>query len=305
MCLSPLTGTNNVTLLKKISANQIIKDWLEIYQLDIADEFRGYHEIFLYRCNETKLKFFLPEDIVGSGSLYEKLEKFDWYYMPFKWEHRIAAQDIKKGDRVIEIGCGYGEFLEGLGAAQIEAYGIELNSKAVEKAQKLGRPVNLMSLEEVVKQQSKAYDAVCIFQVLEHIPNPSRFINLCIDLLKPGGRLLICVPDSDGFIRLADKNLLNQPPHHISLWSKHVLKALPKYFSLKVTRMLSEPLALYHLDWFTNLYLKRMPQIWPLTRLINRIVRNCLLPILRVSKLYKLFRGHSIYVCYQKINRLP
>lgn len=306
MCLSPLTGTNNVTLLKKKAVNQIIRDWLEIYKIDISDEFHSYKEIFLYRCNESSLNFFLPNDIVGSGKLYEKLEKFDWYYMPDKWEHHAAIQDLQKGDRVIEIGCGSGEFVERLrNELQIDAYGVELNSSVVEKAQKLGRPVELMTLEEVVKQQSASFDTVCSFQVLEHIPNPNKFLNSCIDLLKPGGQLLICVPNSDGFIRLADNDLLNQPPHHMSLWSRCVLEKLPQYFPLKTIRILSEPLALYHLDWFTNVHLNRLPRVWFFTGFVHRFVHEFLLPILRITNWHKLLPGHSIYVCYQKINRLP
>ena len=306
MCLSPLTGTKNVTLLKKIPVEKIIRDWFRIYRIDITEEFHRHKEIWLYQCNETHLKFFLPYEIVGSGKLYEKLEKFDWYYMPDKWEHHAAIQDLKKGDRVIEIGCGYGEFLEYLRCEkQIDACGIELNSNAAVKAQQLGRPVKLMTLDEVAKLQSETFDVVCSFQVLEHIPDVNKFIDSCIDLLKPGGRLIICVPNSDGFIKFADNDLLNQPPHHLSLWSRSVFEKLPQYFPLELIRILTEPLALYHLDWFSNVQLNRLPQVWPLTGIAHRFVRVLLLPILRIMSWYKLLPGHSIYVCYQKINRRP
>lgn len=303
MCMSPLTGSEDITLLNIIPAEKIIRDWLHTFKIDTTEELRGYKEIYLYQCNETKLKFFYPHDINGSEKIYKQLEKFDWYYLPHRWEHSVAIQDMRKDDRVLEIGCGFGEFVERLrNEEQIDAHGIELNSSAVKEAKKLGRSVKRMSIDEALVGQYEAFDVVCSFQVLEHVPHLKEYISACIDLLKSGGRLLVCVPNNDGFIRLAQNNLLNQPPHHLSLWSKCVFKYLPQYFPIKLKRIFFEPLASYHLDWYTNIQLNRLPRVRFFTGFVNRSIRNLVLPIFRLTGWHKVLQGHSIYVCYQKIN---
>jgi ubiquinone/menaquinone biosynthesis C-methylase UbiE len=64
----------------------------------------------------------------GDSKFYEQLEKFDWYYMPWKWEHEITLSYLDPKKRVLEIGCGTGSFVQK--AADISgAYikGLELN----------------------------------------------------------------------------------------------------------------------------------------------------------------------------------
>ena len=81
-------------------------------------------------------------------------------------------------------------------------------------------------VEELLSDHSKTYDVVTAFQVLEHIADPLPFLKNCIDALNPGGLLVIAVPNNDAFIRFADLPL-NEPPHHVGLWSPRSLASLP------------------------------------------------------------------------------
>lgn len=305
MVVSPLTGCKNITLLETIEAEQLIRNWKSRLDIDITDELCGYKEIYLYQCNQTKLKFFVPPDVSGSPRLYESLERYDWYYMPRKWEHDVAIQDMQGNSRILEVGCGAGDFVERLLAEeQMEASGIEISSSAVNSARKLGRHVYLKSVEDMALEHPGKFDVVCSFQVLEHAADPASFIGACIGLLKPGGRLLISVPDNDGFILLDRNNLLNQPPHHVSRWSRSVFESLPKYFPLRLHKILYEPLAPYHLNWYTGLQLNRLPHLRFLTGIVHRFVSKLILPMACQTGWYRFLRGHSIYVCYQKLSGL-
>jgi len=174
------------------------------------------------------------------------------------------------------------------------------SKKLIDDAQKLGRPVHLKNLDDMKLEQSGRFDVACSFQVLEHVSDPAGFLGGCVKLLKPGGRLLISVPNSIGFIRLADNDLLNTPPHHVTRWSKFVFESLPRYFSLELQKILYEPLAPYHISWYANLQLSRLPHVPYLTKVIHFFVLKLVLPLAGRTRFNRFLRGHTIYVHYQK-----
>lgn len=296
-----LCNSEQVTLVGTSPAKKLIAEWRVRYNIDIAPELGKHERIDMYQCQTCYLQFFPPE-LAGSNQLYTQLQRFDWYYMPRKWEHDAAVRDMRRGDRVLEVGCGVGDFVERMHVEeQLDASGIELNPTAVDDARKLGRSVSLKNVKDMAREQRGRFDVVCSFQVLEHIPDPARFINACINLLNPAGRLLISLPDSSGFIRLEDNDLLNQPPHHVSRWSKRVLECLPQYFPLRLCKILYEPLASYHLDWYAKLQLNRLPYVRFLTRNVHGFVHKLLLPMVQQTGWYRFLRGHTIYGHFQNL----
>ncbi|MCX5823694.1 MAG: class I SAM-dependent methyltransferase, partial [Deltaproteobacteria bacterium] len=106
MVISPLTNESQVSLLDEIPTSRLVADWNNTFSIDITKEFKDCSTIELYRCDKTGLKFFMPSTVAGSDNLYVQLQKFDWYYMPGKWEHAIALTSMQHGGRILEVGCG-------------------------------------------------------------------------------------------------------------------------------------------------------------------------------------------------------
>src|SRR5687768_16889574 len=101
-------------VISRIGAERIIDEWRRRFDIDIRqDEWANLQAVELYRCDECHLEFF-PPALAGRDRLYEELQKFDWYYMPDKWEHGVAIRDIPVGARVLEVGCGEGAFIHRL-----------------------------------------------------------------------------------------------------------------------------------------------------------------------------------------------
>jgi SAM-dependent methyltransferase len=179
--------------------------------------------------------------------------------MEWKWEHEIAAQMIRPADQVLEIGSGQGGFLSRLKQSGCSCKGLELNSKAASIARDRGIDVVCESLESHGNENSCVYDVVCAFQALEHIVSLRAFIQSCIDVLKPGGKLIFSVPNSDSFIvRCDDELVLNMPPHHMNLWNINALIALARLFELRIDGIELEPLQPYHADYSIGLAMKNM-----------------------------------------------
>lgn len=299
MPTSPLTNNNEVSLVYKLDSSVLIDAWQTQFKIDITPELLGCEEICLYQCDKTKLLFFEPSTVAGSGHLYEQLQKFDWFYMPHKWEHDIALQDLKDCHEVLEVGCAFGAFIElGLNAG-LNIKGIELNKAAVAVAQDKKLPVEFLDIENFSNSNPASLDAICSFQVLEHISNPKEFIQCSIQSLKIGGRLIICVPNAESFLKYQN-NLLDMPPHHMLRWSEASFRALESLFPLKLERVVQEPLASYHVSGFLNSYKNFLSSKFYLSAfLLNRYTLSFYEKILQLG-LRKHLKGQSLYVQFRR-----
>ncbi|MDR0667706.1 MAG: class I SAM-dependent methyltransferase, partial [Prevotellaceae bacterium] len=109
---------------------------------------------------------------------------------------------------ILEIGSGYGWFVYKMRQAGYCVDGIELSDeKRQMAAQYLGinlLPYNLL-VDSLPKEMTASYNIVCLFEVLEHIVNPLFFIEQAMSLLKPGGQLVIEVPNDDDFLKKHSK----------------------------------------------------------------------------------------------------
>lgn len=296
---SPLTNSQDITLVKAVKSEQLILDWKSFFDIDITNELHNYQEIYLYECNKSKLRFFVP-NLVGSNSIYKNLQKFNWYYMPTKWEYNIALNDLKTCLNVLEIGSGFGHFIKLAKESGLNIRGIELNQTAVEVAQENQLPVENTNLQDLAELYPESFDAVCSFQVLEHVPNPKEFVSCSLQLLKPNGKLIIAVPNAQSFLK-HQYNLLDMPPHHVTQWSSLSFKYLEKIFPIELEKILKEPLASYHVGGYVDAYSNYWLSVSPLTKLLfNRYTTLIYQKILN-TRIRNLVTGQSLYVKFQKI----
>jgi 2-polyprenyl-3-methyl-5-hydroxy-6-metoxy-1,4-benzoquinol methylase len=298
--LSPLTNSDDVTLLKIIQSEQLIQDWERDFQINIVEEFNGNKEIYLYKCNQTQLKFFAPFNIAGSGELYKKLQQTGHYYLPDRWEHKIALKNLSGHQKVIEIGSAYGYFIKSGLEAGLDIRGIELNEAAVLAAQNQKLPVEYLDLKEAAVLYRESLDAVCSFQVLEHVSNPKDFISWSLDMLKPGGKLIYCVPNSDSFLKY-QYNLLDLPPHHMALWSVASFQSLETLFPIKLEKTILEPLASYHVAGYLSAYRDYFYDQHPVSSIfLNRYTLPLYKRIFNAGLRFFL-TGQSLYVQFRKV----
>lgn len=301
---SPLTDSDDVMLIKVLQSEQLIHDWKRDFQIDVAEELRGHEKIYLYQCNQSGLRFFAPVDIAGSGALYEQLKKHDSLYMIDRWEHKIALENLHDCKKVLEIGCAYGAFVKSGIEANLDITGIELNESAVKFSQSQGLPVERVDLQKIAELYPASLDAVCSFQVLEHVSDPKNFVNYATQLLKPNGKLIFCVPNSESFLKY-EYNLLDMPPHHLTQWSDSSFKYLETIFPLRVEKILVEPLATYHVSAYLKSYKAYFSTISPATKLfLNRYTIAFLKKILNTG-VRKFLTGQGLYVQFRKINEMP
>jgi 2-polyprenyl-3-methyl-5-hydroxy-6-metoxy-1,4-benzoquinol methylase len=235
--------------------------YLESFGYSATEDFAGLDEIAIYECEATGYRFFYPFTLEGKEALYRTIEDFEWTYQDSKWEHEKALHHIPQNAAVLDVGCGRGAFLVKALDRTRNVTGIELNRSAASVAQERGIPVVESLVGDHAKDRPSAYDVVTAFQVLEHIADPMTFLRDCIACLKEGGLLIIGVPNNAGFQRFAPDNILNQPPHHVGLWTPRSLAALADVLPIKTVSIEEEPLR--EIDWYQQVMERRyLPKRW-------------------------------------------
>ena len=298
---SPITGSKNIYLEKTIKTLFIIEGYKKSQMdIDVSKYFKGIKEIFIYRCLDTGYRFYYPFNTSGDSKFYEGLEKFPWYYMDWKWEHEIASNIIKPRDRVLEIGCGRGSFLIKMQQIGADCTGLELNDNAVSYGQNKKVRILNESIQSHAKNNHERYDVVCSFQVVEHIAKIKEFLQSTVDAVKPGGKLIISVPNNYGDSIILKDNLLNMPPHHMGLWDAVSLANLQNIFSIRLERLEMEPIQKYHLGYYQSLLETSFVQKYRLWGKVFRRVVNFFI-LNNLNDLSKYILGHTILVEYKKI----
>lgn len=298
---SPLDPREIVSLLETYQSEKLIADWLRGFDIDISSELRDVKVIRLYQGNSTGLQFFAPDSIAGSSLLYEQLQKFDWFYMEDKWEHREALIDLKTCENVLEIGAATGGFVGAALNAGINIRGIEINRMAVEDARRKNLPVDCLELETVVAEEKESFDGICSFQVLEHTASPADFIESALKLLKSGGILILSVPNAVSFLQY-QYNLLDMPPHHMTRWREETFKSLEKIFPVKLEKIRFEPLASYHVSGYLNAYCNHFRNTsHPGRLLLNKTTVSFFEKLLSITPIRRLFTGQTLYASLRKV----
>lgn len=303
--LSPVSGSTHVSLQHEISVQEIVQRYRSELKIDVGHFFGDLKSIQVYRCDDTGYVFYEPKTVFGDGEFYRKLQENNWYYKEEKWEHQIALGEIASSDRVLEVGSGAGAFLRRLKKnCQTSPIGLEMNQGAATEARSRGCEVITESVEEHAKENQNRYDVICMFQVLEHIPNPGEVLQSCVTMLRSGGRLILAVPDNGErnpeslFVRRS--GVLNMPPHHAGLWDARSLSCLAQILDMKIVSLKTEPAqeAAYQNSYrglIKNDLIKRYG-------LIGKVVYAVQLEFIKylVRQISPYLPAHSIYVTLQK-----
>jgi len=129
-----------------------------------------------------------------------------------------AEHGLNKG-RLLDIGSGYGFFLEEMKSRGWDVEGIELSDTGRKYTRdRINVPIHSHPIESLSLPQDQ-FDVVTLFYVIEHLPDPLSTIRAVYRMLKPGGMILVRWPHSTPIVRLLgplSRNLdLYHTPYHL------------------------------------------------------------------------------------------
>jgi SAM-dependent methyltransferase len=135
--------------------------------------------------------------------LFQRLGADDRFVASLSLKHCAKASPS-----VLDVGCSTGALMTEIlrQSPNSDVFGIDIDPGAKERA-----PSNLQERIEVSDifdyRPNRKFDLVTVRFVIEHLADPSPFISRCLELLAPGGCLMVSTPDigSARALRLKDK----------------------------------------------------------------------------------------------------
>jgi 2-polyprenyl-3-methyl-5-hydroxy-6-metoxy-1,4-benzoquinol methylase len=105
---------------------------------------------------------------------------------------------VQKG-KLLDIGCGYGIFLNAARKLGWMVTGVELSRTASEYARNVYKLDIHNGEVESVNHPECHFDVITFWDVLEHVPNPASFLNTVRSLFKKEGLIALSVPNIGSF----------------------------------------------------------------------------------------------------------
>lgn len=142
-----------------------------------------------------------------------------------RWIRHLHLPD--GAPRLLDLGCGNGEFVARMGEAGWAAEGLEVDAEAVRFARDAGLTVRHEALTESTFP-AQYFDAITLSHVIEHLHHPAETLRLCRRILRPGGVLWIATPNLGalGHERFGADWLGLDAPRHLVLFTPESLRGL-------------------------------------------------------------------------------
>lgn len=122
--------------------------------------------------------------------------------------------------RLLDVGCGNGDFLYFAKSTGREVVGIDPDPEAVSVANSRGLDVRHGNID-ILDPEVEKFDVITLGHVIEHVHNPADFLGKCFNMLKKGGYIWIETPniESEGHFIYGRNWRGLEPPRHLVIFS--------------------------------------------------------------------------------------
>lgn len=180
-------------------------------------------DCFLCRRNNFKLKYALPGKNIlecQNDHLFIGLNKkksapyYNQNYFnqsPYPnslyqsyFQRKIELIERLTGEKmpnILEVGCGWGKFLELVEKNNLPYKGIDVSGEAVKLCRSKKFHCEKTTVEQLAKKERRKYSAITGFQIIEHMADPTSFLRASLTLLKKNGVILLTTPNNDSPVR--------------------------------------------------------------------------------------------------------
>ncbi len=231
---------------------------------EMSRNFKGYKvgQFFnIFECQTCGSSFCDPlevdpeiyKDIYQHGEVLAGYNRYHAYFRTVKYQKSplefLAKQEEcywfiedylrnnvdKQHSKLLEVGSGLGYLTYSLHRSGYNVQGVELSSVAVNKAtEQFGK---LYRCEDALKlvDDGERFDVILLTEVIEHLTQPTMFIQMLSNLLSPGGCILVTTPNKDYPLGKLLPWGTDLPPVHLWWFTKNAMRKMAEFAGLSVS----------------------------------------------------------------------
>lgn len=181
----------------------------------------------LRECGICGLQLWDPPE-PGDAAWYDASDHYlamtivDW----LGWYHSWALEHLPpEVASLLDIGCADGRFVHAAVGRGVDAWGVDHSARLVDLGNDRygGARLSCLTIDDLTTR-GEQFDAVSLFEVIEHVADPLLVLRDALRLLRPRGIVVISTPNRTGAPRAPEA--LDRPPHHLTRWSPRTLAIL-------------------------------------------------------------------------------
>ena len=202
----------------------------------------AYYKSEEYYSHQENKKGFIPK-------LYERVKKIN-----LKYKYHLATEDIK-GGKLLDIGCGVGDFIHTAEEKGWQCTGVEPSEDArtIAKTRTKANFINSEALESI---PNETFDVITMWHVLEHVDDLKWQVTQLQRLIKTNGKIVIAVPNYKSYDGQYYKELwaAYDVPRHLNHFNRTTITKIFKSSGLtlkKTTKLIWDA---YYISYMSEQY---------------------------------------------------
>jgi len=235
-----------------------------------CDYFLTKEDFIIVECSDCRLRFTNPRPAFEDSIRYYDSSDYishdtsqkgilPWVYtqarkLMLKKKFSIVSK-YSKGKRILDIGCGTGEFLLFCKTKGLDVSGVELNDKPREAAKtKYGLDIRKTILDFNLNENK--FDCISLWHVLEHIHELNATIESIKKYLKPRGVVIMALPNCGSWDAIHYKNYwaAYDLPRHLYHFNKNSFTIFTRKNKLNIVKILPQVLDAYYISLLSEKY---------------------------------------------------
>jgi len=206
------------------------------------DKIGDYYKSEEYYSHQENKKGFIPK-------IYEAVKKVN-----LKHKIKIATNGLEAG-KLLDIGCGVGDFIHVAEAKGWNCQGVEPSEEAKEIARKRIK-ANIINSEAMETIPDATFDVVTMWHVLEHVDDLRWQVEQLQRLIKPNGRIVIAVPNYNSYDGQYYKEhwAAYDVPRHLNHFNKKTIVKIFKTKGLELVKTDKLAWDAYYISYMSEQY---------------------------------------------------
>lgn len=206
------------------------------------DKIGEYYKSEEYYSHQENKKGFIPK-------VYEAVKKIN-----LKHKYKLASNGLKVG-KVLDVGCGVGDFLHTAEMHGWECTGVEPSEDAKVIAQKRMNG-KIISSEDLENIPEGFFDLITMWHVLEHVDDLRWQVEQLRRLVKPKGRVVIALPNYKSYDGQYYKELwaAYDVPRHLNHFNKTTLTKIFKACGMELVKIDKLRWDAYYISYMSEQY---------------------------------------------------